>query len=43
MKPGETLEVIPECCAAVRGQVFVVEVTRQGAQQARESRCDYSR
>jgi len=33
MKPGETLEVhTPNAVAAVRGTVFVVEVTRQGAQ-----------
>jgi hypothetical protein len=32
MKPGETLEVhTPNAVAAVRGTVFVVEVTRQGA------------
>src|SRR5215510_11090867 len=34
MKPGETLEVhTPNAVAAVRGTVFVVEVTRQGAQE----------
>jgi len=33
MKPGETLEVhTPNAVAAVRGTVFVVEVSRQGAQ-----------
>jgi hypothetical protein len=33
MKPGERLEVhTPNAVAAVRGTVFVVEVTRQGAQ-----------
>jgi len=33
MKPGETLEVhTPNAVAAVRGTVFVVEVTRQGAE-----------
>jgi hypothetical protein len=33
MKPGETLEVhTPNAVAAVRGTVFIVEVTRQGAQ-----------
>ena len=33
MKPGEQLEVhTPNAVAAVRGTVFVVEVTRQGAQ-----------
>src|SRR5262245_13668957 len=33
MKPGETLEVhTPNAVAAVRGTVFVVAVTRQGAQ-----------
>lgn len=33
MMPGETLEVhTPNAVAAVRGTVFVVEVTRQGAQ-----------
>jgi hypothetical protein len=35
MKPGERLEVhTPNAVAAVRGTVFVVEVTRQGAQNA---------
>jgi hypothetical protein len=35
MKPGETLEVhTPNAVAAVRGTVFVVEVTRQGADAA---------
>ena len=34
MQPGERLEVhTPNAVAAVRGTVFVVEVTRQGAQQ----------
>src|SRR5215468_757990 len=33
MKPGETFEVhTPNAVAAVRGTVFIVEVTRQGAQ-----------
>ncbi len=35
MKPGERLEVhTPNAVAAVRGTVFVVEVSRQGAQSA---------